>query len=564
MAIAAAATPGLAQTPAPAASTTSKASSAPSDADIRKILAERIDRKQSVGIVIGVIDASGRRVVAHGARAVGDARPLDGDTIFEIGSITKVFTSLLLADAVERKEVALTDPVSTYLPETVKVPERARAIALRDLANHTSGLPRLPTNLAPKDGSNPYADYSVEQLYQFLSGYQLTRDVGSQHEYSNLGAGLLGHALARRAGMDYEALVKARVLGPLGMRDTGITLTPAMKARLAAGHTPSLEPAANWDLPTFAGAGALRSSANDMLTFLSAAIGYTSSPLTPAMAKMLAERWPAGSSSMEVALGWHIMKTPGGGEIIWHNGGTGGYRSFMGYNPRTRVGVVALSNAGTQGGVDDIGRHLLDASLPLTQSTAPPPVTRTQITLDPAVFDRYVGRYQLAPAAFITISRDGQRFIGQLTGQPQFEMFAESDRKFFLKVVDAQFSFESDGQNKATAVVLHQLGVEQRAPRIEGEPAAPKTVTVAPDVLERYIGRYQLMPGMIITVTRQEARLFAQVTNQPAFEVFPSSEREFFYTVVNAKLVFEAETSGRASAVVLHQNGQTPRAPRIE
>ena len=202
-------------------------SSVPTDPEIRQILVDRIDKdRQSVGIVIGVIEPAGRRVVAYGNLDEGDKRPLDGDTIFEIGSVTKVFTSLLLADMVQRGEVALTDPVARYLPSQVKMPERGgRQITLQDLATHTSGLPRLPSNLNPKDPANPYADYSVDQLYQFLSGYQLTRDIGSQSEYSNLGGGLLGHVLARRAGMDYEALVKSRICEPLGMKSTGITLT---------------------------------------------------------------------------------------------------------------------------------------------------------------------------------------------------------------------------------------------------------------------------------------------------------------------------------------------------
>src|SRR5271157_2778321 len=199
----------------------------PPDSEIRKILVERIDTfHQGVGIVVGVIEPQGRREVAYGSLNQGDSRPLDGDTIFEIGSVTKVFTSLLLADMVQRGEVALTDPVARYLPSQVKMPERGgRQITLQDLATHTSGLPRLPSNLNPKDPANPYADYSVDQLYQFLSGYQLTRDIGSQSEYSNLGGGLLGHVLARPAGMDYEALVKSRICEPLGMKSTGITLT---------------------------------------------------------------------------------------------------------------------------------------------------------------------------------------------------------------------------------------------------------------------------------------------------------------------------------------------------
>ena len=168
--------------------------SLPSDAEIRAILAERVDtHRQSVGIVAGVIDSSGRRIVTYGRAAASGAVPLDGDTVFEIGSISKVFTALLLSDAVARKEASLSDQVATHLPAVVTVPERGRAITLQDLAMHVSGLPRLPANMQPKDPLNPYADYSVEQLYQFLSGYQLPRDVGALYEYSNLGGGLLGH-----------------------------------------------------------------------------------------------------------------------------------------------------------------------------------------------------------------------------------------------------------------------------------------------------------------------------------------------------------------------------------
>jgi serine-type D-Ala-D-Ala carboxypeptidase/endopeptidase len=300
-------------------------SAMPTDSEIRQILVDRIDvQHQSAGIVVGVIGPEGRRVIAYGRLDEGDPRPLNGDTVFEIGSTKKVFTSLFLADMVQRGEVALDDPVAKYLPSSVKMPERdGRQITLVDLATHTSGLPRLPANMTPKDRGNPYADYTVAQLYQFLSSYQLTRDPGSQYEYSNLGGGLLGHVLALRAGMSYEALVRPRICDPLGTKDTRITLTPEMKARLAVGHNQALESVENWDLPTLAGAGALRSTASDMLTFLAANLGYMKSPLAPAMAAMLKVRRPTGQPGLEVALGWHI-RTINGKEIVWHNGGTGG------------------------------------------------------------------------------------------------------------------------------------------------------------------------------------------------------------------------------------------------
>jgi CubicO group peptidase (beta-lactamase class C family) len=279
----------------------------PPDSEIRRILADRIDGVwKGVGIVVGVIEPKGTRVVAYGSLDKGGKRPVGGDTIFEIGSVTEVFTSLLLADMVKRGEVALADPVAKYLPEGVKVPERGgRRITLEDLATHTSGLPRLPSNLKPANPANPYADYSEERLYEFLSTYKMWRDVGSGFEYSNLGGGLLGHALARRAGMSYEALVTSRIAQPLHMRSTGITLSAEMKARLAVGHNDRLAAVPNFDYQALAGTGALRSTANDLLVFVAANLGYAKSPLAPAMAAMLKVRRPTTIPGTEMAsAGW--------------------------------------------------------------------------------------------------------------------------------------------------------------------------------------------------------------------------------------------------------------------
>jgi CubicO group peptidase (beta-lactamase class C family) len=433
------------------------------DKDIRAILADRIDvQRHGVAIVVGVIDPSGRRTVAYASTKSGEAA-VDANTVFEIGSVTKVFTSLLLADAVQRGEVALTDPVSKYLPPDVKVPERGgRKITLADLATHTSGLPRMPTNFHPKDPGNPYADYTVAQLYEFLSSVELTRDIGSKFDYSNLGGGLLGHVLARRAGTDYETLVRTRILEPLGMKSTAITLSKAMKDRLAPGHNGALEKVANWDLPTLAGAGALRSTVNDLLTFVAANIGLEKSPLASSMAAMIPPRRPTGMPNLEIALAWHIS-TLDGHEIIWHNGGTGGYRSWIGFEPKSRTGVVVLSNTFTNAGVDDIGLHLLDPGFPLLQ----PPKQRQEVKVDAAVLEKYVGRYQLAPNFIITVTREGDHLYAQATDQPRFEIFAESPREFFLKVVDAQLTFVVDASGQATGIVLHQNGANAPGNRIE-------------------------------------------------------------------------------------------------
>lgn len=442
-----------------------------SDSEILEILVQRVDQfHQSVGIVAGVIGPNRRSVVSYGALEKDDARVLSGDTIFEIGSITKVFTSLLLSDMLQRGDLALTDTLSKFLPAGVRVPQRSgRQITLQDLANHTSGLPTMPANWNPKDAANPYLDFSVAQLYEFLSSYELSRDIGSQYEYSNLGAGLLGHVLALCANSDYETLVRARITAPLDMKNTCIALSPEMKERLAVGHDWKLTPAANWDFPTLAGAGALRSCANDMLTFLAANLGYTKTALARAMSAMVDVRRPKGTPGMEVALGWHVLNSADqNGVIIWHNGSTGNYRSYLGYDPKARVGVVALSNAKTTAGVDDVGLHLLNPQAPLLDESAfPLAKERREIAVDSKLFDNYVGRYQLRPNFILIITREGDRLFGQATGQSKFELFAEGEKDYFLKVVDAQITFEVDSAGMANQLILHQLGRNTLARRIE-------------------------------------------------------------------------------------------------
>ncbi|MBN8941901.1 MAG: serine hydrolase [Rhizobiales bacterium] len=442
----------------------SASSGFPSDAEILAILADRIDvQRQSLGIVVGMTGPAGRHIVAHGRHGEADARPVNGGTLFEIGSVTKVFTALLLADMVRRGEAALSDPVADYLPEGAAPGRRAgRAITLIDLATHTSALPSLPDDFAPEDPGNPYADYSFAQLFGFLARHELTRDIGVQYDYSNLGFGLLGEALARRAGTTYEDLVRSRITGPLGMTSTMVTLSDEARTRLAGAHDAALRGIQHWDLPTFAGAGALRSTASDMLTFLEAALGHRDSPLAPAFAAMLEVRRPMGVLDMQTALGWMVVGT-GDDTLVWHNGGTGGQRSFAGYLVKARTGVVALSNSSAALGVDDIGRHLLDPAMPL----APPAKQRVAVAVAPEVLARHVGRYRLTPDMILAVTQVGGRLFVQATGQPDVEVFAESDTDFFTVEVDAQLSFEIGGEGRAVRAVLHQGGQDMPAERIE-------------------------------------------------------------------------------------------------
>jgi len=422
--------------------------------EVRASARARVDQGLSVGIVVGVVDGAGARYFAVGSTARSGGQPVNQHTVYEIGSVTKVFTALALADMVAKGEVGLDDPVQRYLPDSVRVPKRdSLEITLRLLAAQRSGLPRLPSNLLPADPTNPYADYDAGRLYAFLNGYTLPRDPGASYEYSNLGVGLLGFALARRAGTSYEGLLLQRVIGPLGLASTRVALTPDLRARLARGHQGERE-VGNWDLDALAGAGALRSTAADLTRFLSAAMGLVPTTLDSAFRLTQVIQGDAGPT-MRIALAWHVMG-PDTAAVSWHNGGTGGYHSFIGFDPRRKIGVVVLSNS-TQS-IDDIGFHVLSPSFPLT-------AVRTAVVLPAGTLDDYVGEYQLAADFVLSIRRAGDTLLAQATGQGANPIYPSARDEFFLRVAEAQISFVRDSTGKVTSLVLHQGGRDLPAPR---------------------------------------------------------------------------------------------------
>ena len=449
----------------------------PGDDEIVQILKERVDvRHKGTGIVAGIISPRGRRLVCYGKPGLNDGRPLNGDTVFEIGSITKVFTSLLLSDMVKRGEAALNDPVAEYLPRGVKVPDwNGRKIALVDLSTQTSGLPFFPTDFPlidddPVAGAGEFSEYSIERLFRFLSNYELLHDVGVHWEYSNLGVGLLGLALAHRADMDYESLVRTRITGPLGMKSTAITPTPEMRARLAVGYDSKLRPAPETDLPAFAGAGSLRSSANDLLTFLAAFMGDEPSGLQTAMSAMLETRRPGDDwlayLGGQQALGWWVIGN-GDEAMIAHAGDTMGFSGSVAFNPKTRIGVAVLVN-GVSGGTD-LAMHLLRPSFPLAEPGTPKP--HREIAVDPNLFDLYAGKYQAAPNVILVIKREGAKLSFMAPGSPRVRLHAQGERDYFIADTDVTMTFKVDDRGRATGLVLHLNGrFDVPAQRIETGP----------------------------------------------------------------------------------------------
>jgi D-alanyl-D-alanine-carboxypeptidase/D-alanyl-D-alanine-endopeptidase len=442
----------------------------PPDDEIRKILVERVgENETAIGIVVGVIDpqrqsgSDGRRIISYGHRDVGDARPLDGDTVFEIASVTKVFTALLLSDMVEKNEVALSDPASKYLTAAaIKLPERnGHLITLLDLATHTSGLPFMPAD-APPFNDPTAAKYSTGDLRHYLARYQLTRDIGSDWDYSNIGYWVLSEALVARAGKVHASpartikdLIRQRVLVPLKMTDTDFELSAKMKENLAPGHDSALQFApASSTIPIYSimpAGGGLYSTANDLLTFLSECMGYEPSPLAPAINVALSNRRPVQPGN-EQALGWNVYGKDAD-QVIFRDGSSFGYASVMAYDPKARVGIVVLTNQ--VGDVGDIARHLLWPDFPLAK---PAKTKHIEIALDSKVLDSYFGRYEAKGEGIFTIARENNFLTIESPadwGLPKLRIRPESQRDFFATEFPLRVTFQTGPDSKIRSLTIY-------------------------------------------------------------------------------------------------------------
>jgi D-alanyl-D-alanine-carboxypeptidase/D-alanyl-D-alanine-endopeptidase len=307
-----------------------------------------------VGLVVGLLREAGAEFAGYGVADPAAGDPPDADTLFEIGSITKVFTSLLLAVSVEADKVRLEDPVRKFLPRGASPrAQDKKEIRLIDLATHTSGLPRLPSNLVPTRPQNPYADYTATLLFQGLPREALQSAPGTTFAYSNLGAGLLGQAVAQAWKKPYEDLVLEKIARALGMSSTVFRAAAAGKLRRAAGFSSPGVPASPWEFSALAGAGALRSTARDMVRFAAANIGLyevKDTRLRDAIEASHKERFRV-DDHLSVGLGWHLLQLDGidgvkkiDEPLIWHNGQTGGFHAFLGILKRRKIGVVILAN----------------------------------------------------------------------------------------------------------------------------------------------------------------------------------------------------------------------------
>jgi CubicO group peptidase (beta-lactamase class C family) len=486
--------------------------------------------------MVAVIEGADSAVYGFGK--AGALAP-DGMTVYEIGSITKTFTGLLLAQAVKSGAARLDQPVAQLLSGYTIPDYKGQPITLLDLATQSSGLPRLPDNMWPKQMDNPYADYTAANLKAFRAGHRLARQPGSVYTYSNLGFGLLGQALSEQARKPYGDLVRDQIATPLGMGSTAVALSPSMRTRLAPGHSAAGNAVANWDMDAMAGAGSLRSDAQDMIRYLKAMM--TAGPDT-AYALARQPQRPAGGKGTQIGLAWQtnaVRNTP----VVSHSGMTGGYASFAGFTADGKRGVVVLAN--TASSVDGI------ALAALVPGAKPEP---KQAVLAPEVLAGYAGRYELKPGFILAVRPSAHGLLIQATGQSALPAFASARDEFFVRAIDAPLNFQRDASGAVESLILYQNGQVLPGKKLAAE--THTAIKLDPSMLDQYRGNYMLEVGVATAVTVDAGQLYGQAAGQERFPLSASAMDEFFYDQEGIQVSFKRDAAGKVRQLVVRQAGR--------
>lgn len=467
------------------------------------------------------------------------------DLVFEIGSISKVFTGLLLALAVEEGRATLETTVGELLKGKVDFKDPAvAAITLRQLATHTSGLPRLPGNLVNADSlEDPYAAYDREALHAFLKNAKLEGEPPYDSSYSNLGLGLLGDLLAGVYGGSWESLVVEKITKPLGMGDTTVTLSAGQQRRFAPPYEGG-DKEVPWTFQALAGAGALRSTAADMVLFGQALAFPESSPLKTALLKVREPQSATGAAGIGLAL---MLGKVDGKPVLEHGGGTGGYRSLLQVFPESGlVRVILSNNAGfTPEAVAAAGRGTAEKAPGAGKG-------RDAVKLSPEQLSEYPGVYVIDGLGAFTVLLTEGRLRVRLTGQAFAPVFAKGEDRFVYDVVAAELAFQREN-GKVASVVLRQNGREVPAKR--ADKPLPAVVFRTNEELKAYEGKYAMASASVLAIETRDDTLWVRLAGQPYFPVFETKPDRFEYDVVEAALEFQRDEAGAVKGVRLHQNG---------
>jgi len=504
--------------------------------------------------VIAVRD--GRTVLrkAYGMADLELGVPLEPGMVFRIGSMTKQFTAVAVLMLVEEGKVAVSDPITKFLPD---YPTGGRAITVEHLLTHTSGI----KSYTDMDDflANLRKDYAVKELIDHFKNQPMDFEPGEKYQYDNSGYFLLGAIIEKASGTGYEAFLKKRIFDVVGMPDTALESTSRITPRRARGYAKHGEVWENAEFLSMTqpfSAGGIVSTVDDLARWDAAL--YTGRLLRPETLQLAFTRHHLKSGKeIGYGYGWE----PGqweGFTVIQHGGGIPGFVSMGVRVPERRVYVAVLSNRIADPFPAPVAQrlatYLLDKPWEPKRVAVPEPTLRD-----------YVGVYRVDDTHTLTVTVDGGRLYTQPSGGSKTEALPMSDSEFFYEGSVDRLLFERDPGGKVAGLVRQGFGsAAETCARTAQAPVERKEVRLAPAQLDRCVGRYELVPGFVLEVTREGDRLFSQATGQPKVEIFAESETAFFLKVVDAQLTFQIEGPGPAKGLVLHQGGEDHAAKRLE
>ena len=487
--------------------------------------------------------------------------PITSETKFRIGSITKQFTATAILKLQEEGKLSVEDKLSKFIPDYLRGDE----VTIHHLLTHISGIHSYT-------GKPDFLDTVTvevkkpEDLIETFKDDKFDFDPGEKWLYNNSGYFLLGYIVEKVSGESFADYLKNHLFEPPSMENTGIHHWKPILEHEATGYSyegGKFHKALNWDMSRAGGAGALYSTVGDLYLWNEAVFNgkvLSESSLASAFTPVtLNDGSKADAMGGEYGYGWMISAKRGMKEI-GHGGGLHGWSAYLTRYPEHNFTAAILSNClppppgfAPSEIANDIAELYLWKKMESSESFA------LDTTVDSSIYDDYVGRYDYTQA-ILTVTREGDKLFAQLSGQPKFELFPKSETEFFLKVVDAQIIFVKNEDGEVTHVIHHQGGRKIEAPRLKDEPPAE----VEPAVYDAYVGEYDYGSGRILTVTKEDNRLFAQMTGQPKIEIFPKSETEFFWKIVNAQIEFVKDDEGKVIKAIHHQAGMEIEAPKIK
>ncbi len=433
-----------------------------------------VSEEWTPGIAVAIVRPHADHFVIRGTLTeAGDTQQVDAQTLFEVGSVSKTFTSTLLAQLVVEGAVTLQSPAEALLPDGYSFPKGAggEEVTLEHLATHRSGLPREPEALRTADPGQPYGNATEDELFAHLGTTALASQPGTQWAYSNLGAGVLGHLVTRAASRSsYELLLTERVLLPLGMTRTYVS--PAPTANVATGYSESGEvPPINFSI--LHGAGAITSSASDLAKYVRAqwdAMEGRDDALPAGFGDPLRlshlRHAATPVAGYDMGLGWfrgwtNSAQLPSATNVVSHGGVTHGFRAMALISPDDDLGLVILTNSTT---VPD--EALASSVVRLWRGENPTFTLRPTLSVPEDTLERYVGRYRMSNGFGLDVTREAARLYVRGTGQPRLRVYAHELNAFHSRVVDASFVFNEDAGGEITSLTLHQNGGVHQAQRV--------------------------------------------------------------------------------------------------